>query len=258
MEMQRSLNQIRSETENEGTTKMSIEEAREQALNNLIGAGNPFGDLAERKREVINGNTFTSIEWMLQVAHFPSTTQEMIIKLMKLGMSAQDVVKTSGYSPSHVSGAVSIARSLGVITSDDHVETKRKRGVRMSTDDPRRYTSLSEEVLAVLGITGDDRRRPKGDALAKIAASPAYAKMKKAYDLRLETAKRNAENEARKTQFVKPEESDTGYISNMYCTPAAKAAEMRGDGKDRVIELKLVMTIEELQDFVKAVNRKKD
>lgn len=108
----------------------------------------PYGSLAGKKLDVLLSGRYGSVEHMLQIAHFPTNTQKVVINLMRENkMPPHQVQGFTGLTRGYVLHTVRVARSLGI----DIPEYDTRADLRASKRNDVRKTKKAKIIPAFIG-----------------------------------------------------------------------------------------------------------
>lgn len=229
--------------ENDRTTFLSKEAKK------LLGTNHPvyhsfLGDMTERKNAALNlmAEEGYSSGWAQAVARFPTQAQEIIFRLLtEKGLSSAEIKKSVGFNQAQTSSVCAIARRLGYM--EDPVEKPGLRegriryleSLRNARMQRKRMLENPQAALKSLKIEKGDRLAPKAQSIDKFAKAAALLNGTKTVD-----------------EHPLVPEPAAPVNPTVVVSPG-----LDKDPSKRVVEVSLRMTVEELDDFVKAVNAKK-
>lgn len=225
----------------------------------LLGTNHPlwsnglFGDMSERKVALLNKLAAEGYShgWLQSIARFPTQLQEVICRLaLEKGLDKRTITKETGMNFTHVATTFGQAASLGFLPSDKNDVMSSQRLIAREAAAARRLARKEardnpQKLLSSAHVEKDGRfgvRPAQAEALLKAtrllngghstAAAPAPA-----IDVVATVAKATV---------------------SQALPIIVETAGIESDPSKRVVEVSLRMTVEELGDFVKAVNAKKE
>lgn len=264
-------------------SNMAQRELKDAAIASINDFDKPFGDLSEKKREAIETTYVGTALGYSLIAHFPSKTQELLIRLGNEtnDHSVKNLTKLTGMSQSHISTTLRIARLLGVLPPNEkdrlremrdaaRNRLREKKAVEKKSRGPNNVPFDSKghlrpfavkQLYDKLGLaekTNDNGRKMPGVKSSVIERLMKNGMLDRIVAKAEKERVENAPVALAPVDLPAPAPAPVVDLPQAYTSPAAERSLSinSDDPSKRVIEVKLAMTLEEFQNFVTSVNRK--